>query len=60
MGSVDIATSFEWGTPERDAISLAYRKSFKVQMLAVLVAAILGLLISIPIKNVELEDESEN
>lgn len=59
MGSVDTATGFEWGSQERDAISLAYQKSFKVQMVALLIAAILGLLISIPIKNVELE-ESEN
>lgn len=59
MDSVVNATSYDWGSPERDAIALAYRNSYKVQALAILIVAILALLISLPIKNIELNEEDE-
>lgn len=52
MGDVTQATSYAWGTPERDDIASAYRGSYRAQALGSLVFAILALLVSLPIRNV--------
>lgn len=59
MGSIVEATSYEWGTPERDDIAGAYMGSYRAQALGSLVCAILALLVSLHIKNVALGGAEE-
>lgn len=46
MGSLTVAQSYEWGTPEREAIILAHKKTFRHFFIGFIVTAAMAFLLS--------------
>lgn len=53
MGDLTVAQSYEWGSPERDAIALAHRETFSRILFGYIVAAGLAFLFSFIVEDLD-------
>ncbi|CAK7221407.1 hypothetical protein SBRCBS47491_004520 [Sporothrix bragantina] len=59
-GSIEVALSYAWGTPTRDAINASYTSVFRTMILAGLVLTAVAFLISLLIKDQDIKEVDES
>jgi hypothetical protein len=60
MGSLTEAQSYAWGSPEREAINIAHRDTFRLFLVGCIATSALGFLFSLVIKDIhvgQVDDE---